>query len=389
MMIVRRYLAAAFRDCGRVELRRLTAAGAESQVFDDAESLLAAANGPGNWYITLNRPAAAATGPFKDADIELIVRLPFDFDPPRPAGTNSTETELAQAEQAAICVYHGIRQDELAGRLFVDSGRDQPLILARTDHGKTVVTPDAERLTAAIQSRGIDVVIIDPFIQSHEVSENDNSGIAIVARAWAQVANDGDCSIDLSHHVRKGSAAEPSIEDARGAKALIDASRSARRLVRMTATEANLAGIEPSQTWRYSRDGDGKENLAPPDRARTWRKLESIELGNGDNIGVMTAWQWPDAFSDVHATDLMAVRRLAGIKRYRESSQAGDWFGTAVAEVLGLDIADKHVKAKVRQIIKTWMANGEFEVYEAENDARQTKKYVRPIEKEVATPSDF
>lgn len=103
MLMVRRYLAAAFRDCGRMELRRLLPTGAvESAVFDNAEALLAAAQGPGNWYVTLNRPRPDAVGPFRDADIERIVRLPFDFDPERPKGTNSTAEELAFAERTAL-----------------------------------------------------------------------------------------------------------------------------------------------------------------------------------------------------------------------------------------------------------------------------------------------
>lgn len=290
---------------------------------------------------------------------------------------------------AAICLYYGIKQQELDGRLYADSGRDKPLVIAEQGSGGVILTPDASLLTEQIKALSIDVLMIDPFISSHRVSENDNTAIDLVAKRWAQIAHDGNCAIDLSHHVRKSGASEPSIEDARGAKALIDAARSARRLVRMTDVEATRAGIEPGQAWRYSREGDGKENLAPPDRTKTWRKLESVELGNGDNIGVMTAWKWPDPFSDVRVAHLEAVRRLAAESRYRESSQAADWFGKAVAQVLKLDIADKQAKAKVLQIIKRWIANGEFEIFEAENEARQTKKYIRPIEREIATPSDL
>lgn len=99
----------------------------------------------------------------------------------------------------------------------------------------------------------------------------------------------------------------------------------------MTDAEATKAGIEPGQAWRYSREGDGKENLAPPDRSRTWRKLESVDLGNGDNIGVMTGWQWPDPFSEVYVAHLEAVRQLAAQHQYRADVQADDWFGNAVA----------------------------------------------------------
>jgi hypothetical protein len=37
----------------------------------------------------------------------------------------------------------------------------------------------------------------------------------------------------------------------------------------------------------------GKANMAPLGDAR-WHKFESVELPNGDNVGVATAWEKPD-----------------------------------------------------------------------------------------------
>jgi len=102
MLMLHRYLSAAFDDCGTIELRNLNAGGARSAVFNKPATLLSAAQGPGDWFITLNRPKPGVKGAFRDTDIERIVRIPFDFDPPRPAGSNSTDVELEQAEQAAI-----------------------------------------------------------------------------------------------------------------------------------------------------------------------------------------------------------------------------------------------------------------------------------------------
>ena len=100
------YIEHAMRDCGRVELRHQSAAGWVSGIFDDLHALrstVASLSHSGNLYTTLNAPSLmSATNDMddpalKDADIAYLVRLPFDFDPVRPAGTASTAAELAAA----------------------------------------------------------------------------------------------------------------------------------------------------------------------------------------------------------------------------------------------------------------------------------------------------
>ncbi len=105
----RDYLEALFHDCGIVELRHLGAGKPESGIFDSADALLAAARSlarAGNLYTTLNAPRLRIVrnqmgqGALCDADIAFIVRLPFDFDPSRPADCCSTDEELAAAVAA-------------------------------------------------------------------------------------------------------------------------------------------------------------------------------------------------------------------------------------------------------------------------------------------------
>ncbi len=100
------YLEHAIRDCGRVELRHQSPAGWVSGIFDELHALRSAVAGlasVGNLYTTLNAPPPMRAtndmdGPaLRDADIAYLVRLPFDFDPVRPAGTASTDEELAAA----------------------------------------------------------------------------------------------------------------------------------------------------------------------------------------------------------------------------------------------------------------------------------------------------
>jgi hypothetical protein len=206
-----------------------------------------------------------------------------------------------QRRLIAACKRYGITSEDLGDYLFVDSGREQPITIA-SDAGSGFTMNDRaiEQLRAEIIAKAIDVVIIDPFVNSHAVSENDNNRINAVVRAWARIADATGCAVELVHHVRKPGAAgqgETSVDDARGAGALIGAVRSARVLNAMTENEAVAAGVE--NRLQFFRVDNGKANLAPRSSEAKWRRLVNIDLGNGSNdhegdqIGVVEQWEMP------------------------------------------------------------------------------------------------
>lgn len=257
----------------------------------------------------------------------------------------------------AAMQHYGIVPADLGERLFLDSGRDHPLCIARQDRdGTKIIEPIVDALVAELKARRIDVLIVDPFVSSHAVSENDNGAIDAVAKAWGRVADQAGCAIELVHHLRKVGDSEATAESARGAIALVAAARSVRVLNRMTKDEAGRAGLETHRG--YFRVGDDKNNLAPTGAGNDWFHLESVQLANGDSVGVAVSWPWPDPFEEVTAADLMAVQKAIHGKRYRASPQAKDWVGHAVAEALGLDIADKVVRARVSSLLKVWTKTG-------------------------------
>src|SRR5665213_3014303 len=61
-------------------------------------------------------------------------------------------------------------------------------------------------LTRALTGLAIDVLIIDPFVDSHSVSENDNTRIEGVVSTWRGIAEDAACCVNLVHHSRKAKA---------------------------------------------------------------------------------------------------------------------------------------------------------------------------------------
>lgn len=282
--------------------------------------------------------------------------------------------ELARLLSAA-CILHGITAADIDDRLFVD-GLDQSLCMAaETSGGARVVAPVMEAVSREIKRRKIDVLIIDPFVSSHSISENDNGAIDAVAKAWKRLAQDTGCAVVLVHHTRKTGGNEVTVEDARGASALTSAARVALTLNPMREDEGNRFGItDPAERRTLIRVDAGKTNRAPPEAAQ-WIKLHSIDLGNGDGlhvgdkVGAAGNWTAPDPFDGIVTRDLYNVQMAIAGGEYGQSAQATDWAGYAVAEVLGLDAGDEAVKVRIKALLKTWTATGSLVV-----ETRRTTK---------------
>ncbi len=256
----------------------------------------------------------------------------------------------------AAMQHHNVAPEEISGRLFVDTGRERELSTAiQTREGVQIVKPEMEALAQEIEACEIDVLIIDPFVSSHQVGENDNGAIDLVAKEWARLADRCNCAIELVHHTRKTNGEEATTESGRGATALLAAARSGRVLNKMSNDMKAEAGVQndPSTYFAVTRD---KANLAPVGD-RVWRRMASVQLSNGDSVGVAEVWKWPDTFDGVSVADLLAVQHALDGQGRRYSDQAGgEWAGVTVAEVLGFDAqADRK---RIKKIIDTWLKSG-------------------------------
>jgi hypothetical protein len=229
-----------------------------------------------------------------------------------------------------------------------------------------------EDITAAIRQNNIDVMIIDPFVSSHRVTENDNGAIDRVAKTWSAIAAKTNAAIEIVHHSRKTGGAEVTVEDGRGASAHVAASRSARVLNVMSETEATKA-VENRRL--FFRVDNGKSNVAPPSDAPEWYKLESTELGNGDNVGVAMPWKMPNPFDSITKADLRAAQKAVSEGGpWRADPQADDWVGKPIAEALKRDINDPDTRRDIKAMLKIWIKNGMFKRVEVKDpNSRKTK----------------
>lgn len=274
--------------------------------------------------------------------------------------------ESMARQRVAAAMHHRIKEGDIAGRLFVDSGPDgAELCTAIEDrHGFTVLEPVMSNVTAAIRNAKVDALIIDPFVSSHRVNENDNNKIDAVAKRWARVATETGCAIVLVHHSRKLDGDAVTADSARGAGALNNAARITLVLNRMTQEQAEAFGLDPSKCRSFFSVADDKHNLAPPESA-DWFELVSVDLQNGndihdsDSVGVVTRWQPPKAMDGVHADHLFQCQRVFHHGTYWFDAQSKtDWAGDVVARITGTDVSEAAGRRKVIGILKTWIESG-------------------------------
>ncbi len=270
----------------------------------------------------------------------------------------------------AACIHYKLKPADLEGHLFLDSGREQELVVAIDDKkaGVRIQQPIVEAVVEQIERNGIDVMIVDPFVSTHGVNENDNGAIDKVAKLWAQIADYTNCSIDIVHHLRKVADREATVEDSRGAVSLIGAARSVRVLNRMSEEQAGEAGINKEDRFGYFYTTYGKSNLTPLSHRAEWRHLVSTPLGNGTGLAqpqdfapVVTEWHWPsaeDVAGDLTHDQRASILAAVSASDYKKSPKAKNWVGAAVAYAVGLDLDDNVQRKRATSVVTALMREG-------------------------------
>jgi hypothetical protein len=296
---------------------------------------------------------------------------------------------------SAAMQHYGLTPDDVGDRLLVDSGMEQEIVLAKEARdGALIVEPVAGALISALQRKQIDVFTADPFVSSHKVSENNNGAIDLVVKRWAKIAYVTRASIELVHHVRKTNGEEVTVEDARGASALVNGTRAARALTRMTGKEGQSLGV--AEPWRYFRSGGvAKGNMTPPyglpaDRAE-WFTLKSEQLGNGqgegleaimtgDAVGVVTRAALTTMAAAHDPGEVEKALQLIRSGNWRADPRAGDaWVGHAVAQAFGLDASDSGDKATIQGMLKQWRREMRIRDEAGKDASRHIRQFVRVV----------
>jgi hypothetical protein len=307
------------------------------------------------------------------------------WDGPKRVWVWNLEDDLQELQRAiqSAALHHQIAPEELGDGLFVDSAMEGAGLCTAVQDGNGIklLAPVYDAILAELLARKIDVLIIDPFVSSHEVEENDNGAIDKVAKAWARVAKAASVVIVLVHHTSKAGAAEVTALSGRGAVSLVNACRSTLVFNRMSVEVAQMLGIEEDDRRRYFAVVDDKHNRAPAEKA-DWFRLVSVPVGNGDEgcgdeVAVAEPWSPPDPFENVTTGHLYRVQFAIPEREWKHHHAAEDWVGKVVVSVLGLDVANKADKARVQGLLKAWEVNGAVKIEDRRDQkTRQQKKFV-------------
>jgi len=283
----------------------------------------------------------------------------------------------------AACQHYKINLKQLLEErwLFVGTREAQPLCLAEMKRrgGVSVNQNAIADICAFIKENDIGLACFDPLKSVHRVPENSNDDMDIIGDAFNVIAERTNAAIGLDHHIRKMAfgQTEATAADARGATALINKVRLSRVLNLMSDALATQARIKEDDRRCYFRADGGKANIAPPSKA-TWYRIVAVPCANDEDTPAVEAWTYPNAFDAVTPEHVRQVRTMAAEGRYRKDSRAEDWIGRPVAEVLDLDLEDEADRKQVKNILKTWFANGVLDVKSQKDEARRERAYVVP-----------
>ena len=231
---------------------------------------------------------------------------------------------------AGITTQFGICTSSLEKTFFYKSGYEKKYMLSEMSDGGQKETAFAGDLIKYMLDKDIGLLIIDPFVSTHNAPENDNTAMDQVMSIYRKIAAKTDAAITLIHHTRKqqdtkGSSAG-NADIARGASAFKDAVRVVATLTPMTSKEAGDLKFDSVEQSRHFRLDLAKQNFSPACVNAWWFRMESCLIDNGEHVGVPVPVNLKPLFSNsvskVKWSDLSVAEAL---ERIFGNAASRDW----------------------------------------------------------------
>ena len=267
---------------------------------------LAAAPGAGKTMWNVQLAAALASGHLRQ------VIGDYEQFPPKHIKTliiNNEEPtdELLRRLQATV-MHFGLPAEDVAGNLWVWGAENPKFVAARKrGFGQLVEkTGAANSLADMIRQLGLDLVITDPHISTHDgLNENDNGDMEKLAGVYRDIAKDTGAAILLTQHTRKPAVGSKETQAgdmhaARGGGSTAGAVRGMMTLAPPGTGKKSmeLLGLNAEQieeaALQLVRFDSAKGNYSPKRRPEFYR-FQAVNLMNGreadgwegDDIGVL------------------------------------------------------------------------------------------------------
>lgn len=186
-----------------------------------------------------------------------------------------------------------LRIDGKPAFLFA-SGVARALVLATVSDDQVQRTKHARELVAWLTTNDIGLLILDPLLEFHSASENDNVMMGHVAREFRRIAVEANCAVIVVHHTRKAPTAANreslagDMDGGRGASAVTGVARIVTTLYGLDQTTAARYGVPEADRHRYVRLDDAKANMSLLSGEPVFFYRESVRLGEDEEtVGVL------------------------------------------------------------------------------------------------------
>lgn len=258
------------------------------------------------------------------------------------------------------------RLEELSKKLMFINRYGLQTPMANFEPGRVVETEIADALVNLLQAHTIKGLVVDTFVRTHSLNENDNAQMGALLVIFEKIAVEAQCAVILIHHQPKDNSNRPYAS--RGASAITDNARSVisletvskndadkfadediriavreGRLVRATHTKHNYSAEHPEQYFEIT------ENGVPVERTLAMSDISSLE----QRYLELYAW-WQKVWEskpitktniDEHYTEMRPQGTSHGKESYKKALQAAieDGYAEKTSPPEG---ASKNPKAK-------------------------------------------
>lgn len=192
----------------------------------------------------------------------------------------------------AVCMGYGFDFDQVKQNIMLLSPRQLKLDLVAQDRGRPYRNDVlVDNLIREASNPDVGVLILDPLVKIHRCDESDNVQMDFVMETLTDIAYHANVAVLALHHTTKASSKQEdkvgNADIARGASAIVNASRIAFTMMNATNQDAEDYGMQIEERNMWVRLDDAKMNLSLAGDKAVWFRKEGIKLPNSDIVGIL------------------------------------------------------------------------------------------------------
>jgi len=205
--------------------------------------------------------------------------------------------------EAAARILYGITKqdisDENGTRVFYGTGDNHMFrVLKKIKDGKLVEEADVQTVINQVIREKIDMLIVDPLAETHNLDENNNVEMLQVMQIYRRIAQDANCAVMLIHHTRKKDKAATdghsgNMDALRGASSVAALSRIVVTLDTMSKESAKRYLSNPEDRFKYVELAFAKANMSLAHGQLLFYERVSVNIGitdddfDGEEVGAL------------------------------------------------------------------------------------------------------